>query len=107
MKQYKRAKQKQLDLISVYEYTKNEINEQRRTPHRGNKDATPLSYQENDGEGRNHAGRSGSEDRLQAIQYQQSDARETCGKRGFFTEDCGGHKLGCGSEGPQKIGDAA
>jgi hypothetical protein len=108
MKQYKRATQKRLDLISVNEYTINEGDGQRRASRRKIKRPTLLNGRKDNGEGWNHPGGGGPEDRGQAVQHQQGDAREKCGEFGFFAEDCREHWAGCGNEdSAEKIEDAA
>lgn len=107
MKQYRRTKQKRLDLLSVREYTISERNEQRRDSCRKVKKATLLNHTESDGERCDHSSGSGTQNRRQEIQHQQSDAQETCGELRLLAEDCGKHRSGRGNEGPKKIGDAA
>ncbi len=107
MKQYRRSKQKRLDLLSVVEYTINERNEQRRDSCRKVEKATLLNHSEDDGEEWDHSSGSGTENRRQEIQHQQGDAEETCSELRLLTEDCGKSRFGCGNESPKKIGDAA
>ena len=108
MKQYNRAKEKRMDLISVYDYTIDSDDGKRIHSCRQNKRSTVLHDSKDNGERGDQSGRSGSSNWGEAIQHQQSDAQKICGERGFSPEDGREHWSGCGTENAvQKIGDAA
>ena len=108
MKQYKRATQRRLDLLSINDYTIPKEDEQRRASSRKIKRATLLDGRKDHGGEWNYSGGSSSEDRSGTAQYQQGNAPKRCGELGFFTEDSGEHRARCGDEdSSEEIGDAA
>jgi len=108
MKQYHRAKQKRLDLISVYDYTIDSVNEKRPYSCRKNKGSTFLHNPKDYGERENQPGRGGTEAWGRAVQHQQSDAQENRRECRFLVENSGEHRAGSGTENAaQKIGKAA
>ena len=106
MRQYNRAKQKRLDLISVKCHTISIDDEEGAPSSRTNQRRTLLFNREDDGKGRHHAGGGCPEDRSPALQHQQGDAREKYRERRFSAENGGEHRFGCGTDGPEEIGEA-
>ncbi len=88
MKQYNRAKQRQLDLISLNIYTNLEIDGKRRCTLRKIEGRSLLNDREDNGSRPDHPGRSSEEARGQAHQHQYVNAQETACEPGFFAESC-------------------
>ncbi len=107
MKQYNRAEQRRIDLISVNEYTIHNGNETRTPSRRPHTNKALLLDPKDNGGGRHQSGRSGKKDRSGQTQHQQIDARKECCQHRLPAQDCREHRSRCGTESSQKIGEAA
>lgn len=107
MKQYKRARQKQLNLTRINEYTILDFNENPVSSCQSHTDKALRLNQKNDGRRGNQSRRSGKKDRGSENQHQQIDEGKRYCEHRLSIKDCGEHQYGCGTESPQKIGEAA
>ncbi len=107
MKQYKRPKQKQLNLTRINEYTILGSDENAVSSCRSHTDKALRHNQKDDGRGGNQSGGSGKKDWGRKNQHQQIDEGKRYGEHRLSIKDCGEHQYGCGAESPQKIGEAA
>lgn len=96
MKQYNRAQQKRLDLISVDYHTNLESDDEAACATRKNKRRPLLVDRKNNGEGCHYPSGSSSANWSPEIQHQQSDAKERSCQHRISFEDSRVHGLGSG-----------
>ena len=98
MRQYKRMKQKRLNLLSMNFHTILLEDERRWASCKTIEGTTLLYGRKDDGEGGNNTSGSGPKNWGDPHQHQQSDAPERCCELGIFAEDRRKHRARCRNE---------